>query len=56
MIGIVLVTHGNLAREFLSALEAGGFRGGPVPLGLEPDGRERLRFIPGDVAIPPYPD
>lgn len=42
--------------EFLSALDAGGFRGAPVPLGLGPDGRERLRFIPGDVAIPPYPD
>lgn len=42
--------------QFLSDLGAGGFRGAPVPVGLDSDGRERLRFIPGDVAIPPYPD
>ena len=40
----------------LSALEANGFEGAPVPVRLEGDGRERLRFIPGDVAIPPFPD
>jgi hypothetical protein len=27
----------------------------PEPIALTDDGRERLRFIPGDVAIPPYP-
>jgi len=27
----------------------------PEPESLEDDGRERLRFIPGDVAVPPYP-
>jgi hypothetical protein len=42
--------------EFLSRLEAVGFEGAPSPVGLERDGRERLRFIPGDVAIPPYPE
>jgi hypothetical protein len=42
--------------QLLSELEAVGFRGAPVPVGFDADGRERLRFIPGDVAIPPYPD
>jgi aminoglycoside phosphotransferase (APT) family kinase protein len=42
--------------RFLSRLEGAGFRGAPSPVGLEPDGRERLRFIPGEVALPPYPD
>lgn len=32
-----------------------GFDGVPVPLGIEPDGRERLEFIPGDVPTPPFP-
>ncbi len=48
--------HSASIVEFLSELEASGFRGAPVPVGLETDGRERLHFIPGDVAIPPYPD
>ena len=41
---------------FLSALAASGFDGAPVPVALEDDGRERLRFIEGDVPVPPYPD
>lgn len=32
-----------------------GFTGASVPVGIDSDGRERLVFIPGDVAIPPYP-
>jgi hypothetical protein len=48
--------HSASIFEFLSGLEASGFQGAPVPVGLETDGRERLLFIPGDVAIPPYPD
>jgi len=39
----------------LRALADGGFTGASVPVGIDPDGRERLVFIPGDVAIPPYP-
>ncbi len=27
----------------------------PVPVGVDPDGRERLKFRAGDVALPPYP-
>jgi hypothetical protein len=48
--------HSASILQFLSELEGSGFRGAPVPVGLDTDGRERLRFIPGDVAIPPYPD
>lgn len=47
--------HSASILEFLSELDIAGFRGAPIPVGLEPDGRERLCFIPGDVAIPPYP-
>ncbi|MEO6124762.1 MAG: phosphotransferase [Ilumatobacteraceae bacterium] len=32
-----------------------GFTGASRPIGVDPDGRERLEFIVGDVAIPPYP-
>ncbi len=28
----------------------------PEPLGVDPDGRERLGFVAGDVPLPPYPD
>lgn len=48
--------HSLSILGFLSQLEAVSFSGAPNPVGLEPDGRERLRFIPGDVPIPPYPD
>ncbi len=48
--------HSASLLSFLSDLESSGFHGGPSPVGLDPDGRERLEFVPGDVAIPPYPD
>ena len=48
--------HSASILEFLSELESTGFQGAPSPVGLDPDGRERLGFIPGDVAVPPYPD
>jgi aminoglycoside phosphotransferase (APT) family kinase protein len=32
-----------------------GFDGASVPVGVDGDGRERMVFVPGDVAIPPYP-
>jgi hypothetical protein len=47
--------HSTSILSFLTGLHASGFRGAPVPVGVDADGRERLRFIPGDVAIPPYP-
>ena len=42
-------------HRFLVWLAGSGFRGASVPVGIEPDGRERLEFIPGDVPLPPYP-
>ncbi|MFF6779479.1 phosphotransferase [Streptomyces sp. NPDC012510] len=39
----------------LRALRRHGFDGAPLPVGLTPDGRERLTFVPGDVALPPFP-
>jgi Phosphotransferase enzyme family len=47
--------HSRSILEFLSRLEAVGFDAAPSPVRLEPDGRERLRFIEGSVAVPPYP-
>ncbi len=48
--------HSGSILEFLSRLEAVGFDAAPSPVGIEPDGRERLRFVRGEVAIPPYPE
>lgn len=42
-------------HAFLTHLRESGFDGAPQPIGVDPDGRERLVFIPGDVPIPPYP-
>jgi hypothetical protein len=42
-------------HRFLRSLRDVGFDAVPMPLGIEPDGRERLVFIPGDVASPPFP-
>jgi len=47
--------HSPSILNFLSQLEAAGFQGAPSPVALEPDGRERLLFIPGEVAVPPFP-
>jgi hypothetical protein len=43
-------------HKFLSALRESGFEGASFPIGIEADGRERLEFIEGEVAIPPYPE
>ncbi|MFE5403315.1 phosphotransferase [Streptomyces sp. NPDC056580] len=40
----------------LLALKEHGFDAAPAPVGLTADGREQLTFIPGDVALPPFPD
>lgn len=47
--------HSASIHRMLRALADGGFTGASVPVGIDPDGRERLVFIPGDVAIPPHP-
>lgn len=47
--------HSASIHRFLRALHATGFEGASVPVAIE-EGRERLRFIPGEVALVPYPD
>ncbi|GAA2117566.1 hypothetical protein GCM10009759_64080 [Kitasatospora saccharophila] len=47
--------HAAALHGFLAALRAGGFAGAPVPVGPVTGGRERLEFLPGEVAVPPYP-
>lgn len=48
--------HSASILAFLSRLGSAGFDGAPTPVGVDPDSRERLRFIPGEVAIPPFPE
>jgi hypothetical protein len=43
-------------HAYLLALKEHGFDAAPVPVGLTEDGCEQLTFIPGDVALPPFPD
>jgi hypothetical protein len=47
--------HSTAVHAYLTALRATGFEGASLPVALQPDGQERLRFIEGDVPIPPYP-
>ncbi len=47
--------HTATIHHFLGFLRDAGFEGASQPIGIDPDGRERLAFIPGDVAVPPYP-
>ncbi len=47
--------HTSTIHSFLRFLRAEGFDGASAPVGIEPDGRERLEYIAGDVAVPPYP-
>jgi hypothetical protein len=48
--------HTASVHRFLSSLADAEFTGASVPIGVDPDGRERLVFIEGDVALPPYAD
>jgi aminoglycoside phosphotransferase (APT) family kinase protein len=47
--------HTASIHRFLAALRAHGFDGASRPVGVDPDGRERMDFIEGEVAVPPYP-
>jgi hypothetical protein len=47
--------HTTAIHSFLRALRHAGFTGAALPIGIEPDGRERLEFIHGDVPSVPYP-
>lgn len=42
-------------HRHLLALGEHGFDAAPTPVRLTADGREQLTFIPGDVALPPFP-
>lgn len=42
-------------HAYLRAVHAAGFDGAPEPIGVEPDGRERLTYLEGDVPTIPYP-
>jgi hypothetical protein len=48
--------HTSSIHRFLGFVAQAGFDGASQPVGVDPDGRERLRFIDGDVALPPYPE
>ena len=47
--------HTDLIHCLLRHVRANGFDGVPEPVGIDPDGRERLVFVQGDVAWPPFP-
>ena len=47
--------HTPTIHAFLRHLRSAGFEAASFPLGVDPDGRERLEYIEGDVAYPPYP-
>jgi hypothetical protein len=47
--------HTATIHHFLRFLRDEGFEAASQPIGVDPDGRERLAFIPGEVAVPPYP-
>lgn len=47
--------HALAIHSLLAHLAGKGFDGVPRVLGVGPEGRERLRFIPGEVPIPPFP-
>jgi hypothetical protein len=47
--------HSQSVHALLAAVRRAGWEGGPSPIGIDADGRERLAFIEGDVPVPPYP-
>ena len=47
--------HSRGIHRFLSAMHDHGFDGVPQPVRIDEDGRERLKFIRGEVAVPPFP-
>jgi hypothetical protein len=47
--------HTRSIHRLLSGLHNAGFDGVPEPVDIDEGGRERLRFIAGNVAVPPFP-
>src|SRR5665213_2913978 len=48
--------HASTIQALLRHVRASGFAGVPEPLGIDAGGREWLRFVPGDVPLPPFPE
>ena len=48
--------HTGSVHTYLRAVRDAGFNGAPLPVGVDPDGRERLEFIAGDAPLVPYPE
>ena len=57
--GVYVLRPGNarteVVHELLRYVRSSGFDGVPEPVGIDPDGRERLVFIEGEVPCPPFP-
>lgn len=47
--------NSEAVHAFLHGLRSAGFAGASLPVEIQADGRERLLFIEGDVAVPPFP-
>ena len=47
--------NSEAVHAFLRGLRSAGFEGASLPIEIQADGRERLVFIEGDVAVPPFP-
>lgn len=47
--------HTASIHAYLRAVRQKGFRGVPMPVGIDKNGHERLEFIDGDVPTAPYP-
>jgi hypothetical protein len=47
--------HSPTIHRFLRHVAARGAAVASEPIAITDDGRERLRFVPGDVPVPPYP-
>jgi len=49
-------THSTAIHALLRHCRDVGFDGVPQLVGTDPDGRERLMFVEGDVPVPPFPE
>ena len=47
--------NSEAVHAFLRGLRSAGFEGTSLPIEVQADGRERLVYIEGDVAVPPFP-
>lgn len=47
--------HTSGVHALLRHVRAEGFDGAPLPVGIDPEGRERLELVDGDVPLVPYP-